>query len=97
MTSLPIKKLSLRGIIKKNRKNNLTTLAEAIILQSFEDLFDEKYIEDCKAFFYGKGFNICAEIAGMKTIEQIKLINLVRKYLDNRSNTIKRLRKGNFS
>ncbi|MBE0425530.1 MAG: hypothetical protein IBX72_02645 [Nitrospirae bacterium] len=97
MISLAIKnELSNRGIIKKKRKNYLTKLAEAIILQSVEDLFDDRHIKDCESFFFGEGFTTCAEIAGIKTIEQIKLINIVKKYLDNKSNNIGNFRKGNF-
>lgn len=69
---------------KTKRLGNITALAEAIILQSIEDLFDDRYRKDCKVFFFGEGFRTCAEIAKMRTIEQMKLLNLVSKYLTKR-------------
>ena len=40
-------------------------LAEGIILQSLEDLWSENDRGECIAFFTGRDFSICAEIAGM--------------------------------
>ena len=53
-------------------------LAEGIILQSIEDLWNENLRDECIAFFKGKEFSICAEIAGMNLADQIKLLGLVR-------------------
>ena len=52
-------------------------LAEAIILQSIEDLWNELHREDCKTFFNGGGFSICARIAGMGLSDQEKLLSLI--------------------
>ncbi|MDA8240903.1 MAG: hypothetical protein M0Z67_11120 [Nitrospiraceae bacterium] len=53
-------------------------LAEGIILQSIEDLWNENLRDECIAFFRGKEFSICAEIAGMNLADQIKLLGLVK-------------------
>ncbi len=56
---------------------NIRNLAEAIILQSVEDLWDAKQKDDCLTFFYGESFGICAEMAGMNTYEQARMLQLV--------------------
>ena len=61
----------------------LKGLAEGIILQSIDDLWDKQHKEDCITFFKGKGFRDCAEMAGMTTSDQIKLLNLVKDIIDN--------------
>jgi len=61
----------------------LKGLAEGIILQSMEDLWAKDHKEDCIAFFKGKGFRDCAEMAGMTTPDQIKLLNLVKNIIEN--------------
>ncbi len=83
MIAHAIRNERVRNFISKDR-GKIAALAEAIILQSIEDLFDDRYKEDCKIFFFGEGFRTCAEIAKMKTIEQMKLLNLVSKYLTKR-------------
>lgn len=54
-------------------------LAEGIILQSLDDLWDEGEKLRSIYFFKGDGFNKCAQMAGMKLPEQIKLLNIVKK------------------
>ena len=56
---------------------NIRNLAEAIILQSVEDLWDAKQKDDCLTFFYGESFGMCAEMAGMNTYEQTRMLQLV--------------------
>ena len=53
-------------------------LAEAIILQSIEDLWDESQRDGCIAFFGGEDFTTCAKIARMSLSDQVKLLNMVR-------------------
>jgi len=67
----------------------LNNLAEAIIFQSLEDLWDEGQKNDCIEFFRGDGFSICAEIAGIKALDQIKILNLIYGIIDYESRTIK--------
>jgi hypothetical protein len=66
------KRFTVRGIKPKARN-----LAEAIILQSLEDLWILEVREDSKKFFAGKGFKICAEIAGLNTLEQCRVLHLI--------------------
>jgi hypothetical protein len=67
---------------KKNSKiihrKKLAALAEAIILQSLEDLWSKTQKDKSIAFFTGEGFHICAEIAGMKVMDRIRLFGLLR-------------------
>jgi hypothetical protein len=53
------------------------SLAEAVILQSMEDLWNSSHKDESKDFFEGDGFKICAEIAGMDSIKQFKFIHLL--------------------
>ncbi len=57
---------------------SLKGLAEGIILQSIEDLWNESYRGECIAFFTGREFGICAEMAGMDLQDQLKVLNLVK-------------------
>jgi len=59
------------------RITNIKNLAEAIILQSVEDLWDAKQKSECLTFFYGESFGICAEMAGMNTDEQALMLQMV--------------------
>lgn len=58
---------------------SLKKLAEGIILQSVEDLWNESCREDCIAFFRGEDFTLCAELAGMGLGDQVELLNLIKK------------------
>jgi hypothetical protein len=62
---------------------NVEKLAEAIILQSVEDLWDERYREDCINFLSGEEFSICAGMGGMNVSDQIKLLNMVNGLIKN--------------
>jgi len=59
------------------RNMNIKNLAEAIILQSVEDLWDAKEKGECLTFFYGESFGMCAEMAGMNEGEQARMLQLV--------------------
>ena len=61
----------------------LKGLAEGIILQSIDDLWVKDHKEDCIAFFKGEGFRDCAQMAGMTTSDQIKLLNIVKNIIEN--------------
>jgi hypothetical protein len=73
----------MKKLKKKENIMGLKGLAEGIILQSMEDLWDKHHKEDCIAFFKGKGFRDCAEMAGMTTSDQIRLLNLVKNIIEN--------------
>lgn len=54
-------------------------LAEAVILQSMEDLWDARHREASLSFFSSQDFRVCATIAGMATDDKIRLLNFVKK------------------
>jgi hypothetical protein len=59
-------------------------LAEAVILQSLEDLCSEKDIRESIGFFRKDGFKLYAGIAQMSMAERIKLLKLVDGILKQR-------------
>lgn len=58
-------------------KNRIKALAEAVILQSIEDLFDPLQRGKCIDFFKGEDFRLCAEIAGLSALDQIRIIRML--------------------
>ena len=58
------------------------SLAEGIILQSIEDLFSSEHINGSMDFFRGEEFRSCAEMAGMSMLEQVRVLNMIRKVTD---------------
>jgi hypothetical protein len=80
--------LLLSFIVMKNHMRNsgstprlVRHLAEAIILQSIEDLWDEGQRRDCLRFFRGDGFIVCAETAGLNVSARGRLLGLVNRLL----------------
>ena len=69
-------------------------LAEAIILQSIEDLWDEGQKEDCLRFFRGNGFAICAEMAGLNVSARGRLLGLVNRLTERKTRSLKGRLKG---
>ncbi|MBI4823348.1 MAG: hypothetical protein HY805_03845 [Nitrospirae bacterium] len=59
----------------------MNKLAQAIILQSVEDMWDKQHRAECMEFFTGEGFHICAQMAGLLPNEKSKLLNLAWKVL----------------
>jgi hypothetical protein len=72
----------------------LKGLAEAIILQSMEDAADRERCEDAVAFFKGLDFIICAEIAGLDTVDQIRLLTMARFMIEKTTESCKLCGKG---
>jgi hypothetical protein len=68
---------------------NIKNLAEHILLQCIEDLWDEGERDDGRDFFKGERFHLCAEMAGMSLHDQSTLLNMVSKIMD-RTTTAKR-------
>ena len=56
---------------------SVRSLAEAVILQSLEDLWNPSYREESREFFEGSGFKMCAEIAGMDSMKQHKILYIL--------------------
>ncbi|MCK9565199.1 MAG: hypothetical protein M0Q43_04020 [Methanothrix sp.] len=54
-------------------------LAEAVILQALEDIWEPAYRRESLGFFQGKGFALCADIAGMDTPGRLSIISMVKK------------------
>ena len=52
-------------------------LAEAVILQSIEDLWSPRCKRGSLLFFEGDGFTICSEIAGISYIKQLAMLRMV--------------------
>jgi hypothetical protein len=59
-------------------------LAETVILQSVEDLWDKKLMEKCNTFFCGQGFSFWADIAGIKISDRRKLLSMVTESITNK-------------
>lgn len=71
-------------------------LAEAIILQSMEDLWDENLREDCITFFTGEDFRTCAAIAGMDTCEQIKILTMLSQMIKDMNKPAKEKKRATY-
>jgi hypothetical protein len=70
---------------ERSYEMGLKSLAEGIIVQSVEDLWDDNLREDCIAFFKGEEFRTCAELADMGLNAQLKLLDMVKAVLENRN------------
>jgi hypothetical protein len=68
-------------------KARVRNLAEAVILQSLEDLWDPEYRGGSRDFFKGNGFRICADIAGLDSHKKIRFLHFIggRRYGNIRS------------
>jgi hypothetical protein len=69
----------VRKAPKKEDVRRLKALAEAVILQAVEDLWSETHRKESLEFFEGEGFRHCADLAGMRVVERLKLIRMLRK------------------
>ncbi len=54
-------------------------LAEAVILQSMEDVWQVMYKQASIEFFSGDGFKIYADAARMKVVDRLRLLRLLRR------------------
>ena len=60
-----------------DNRHGIVTLAEAIILQSLEDLWSPEHRQESECFFCGEGFSICSEIAGLQIKKSSRILNLI--------------------
>ena len=67
------------GILTGRRSGS--HLAEGIILQAIEDLYDDNEREDCIAFFRSRDFTVCAEIAGIDMTSRGRLLDFVKRVI----------------
>jgi hypothetical protein len=72
---------------ERRQAMSIKGLAEGIILQSIEDLWSESHRGECIAFFTGREFSICAEMAGMDLPDQLKVLNLVKTVVGTTANS----------
>ena len=56
---------------------HVRSLAEAIILQSIEDLWDPVCRRGSLSFFKSDGFVLCSEIAGISYIKQLAMFRML--------------------
>jgi hypothetical protein len=66
-------------------------LAEAIILQSIEDLWNPMCKRESLMFFEGDGFVLCAEITGISYIKQLAMFRMLADA--GRKTSLRNLRK----
>ena len=78
----------------KGETMGLKGLAEAIILQSIEDLWDDRLKEGCITFFKGKDFRACADAAGMNMTAQVKLLHMVKDVIEYKNNKLRSVKTG---
>jgi hypothetical protein len=63
-------------MFKKEDIMGTRTLAEAIILQSMEDLFHPAHRKESVEFFNGEGFRTCAELARLSPADCKRIFEL---------------------
>lgn len=56
-------------------------LAEAIILQSIEDMWNEEHRDESITFFAGKDFRTCASLASIDIADQIGILKMLDKII----------------
>jgi len=62
----------------QKRKKSIKSLAEAIILQSMADLWNPAHRDESLRFFEGKGYQLCADIAGLNWTEKLKMRRMLK-------------------
>jgi hypothetical protein len=71
------------SLVQETNGERVQYLAEAVILQSLADLCDRRYCQDCRRFFRGEGFTVWADLAGLSQLEQIRLLSMIQKTIQN--------------
>lgn len=61
----------------------LNNLAEAIILQALEDMWNDRYFQDSIKFFMGDGFSVWSYIAGLDVYKQYMILLLASRRLND--------------
>jgi hypothetical protein len=59
-------------------------LAETVLLQSIEDLWDKKQRKECGTFFCSQGFSFWADAAGMTISDRRKVLSMVMESITNK-------------
>jgi len=55
------------------------SLAEAVILQSIEDLWNPERKRESLKFFKSNGFELCSKIAGISYIKQLAMLRMLAR------------------
>ncbi len=76
-TKMIQKKLSSNNRSRAQDLKGLMNLAEAVILQSLEDIWVLEHKDECRNFFGGDGFKIYAGITRLDTITKLKILHLL--------------------
>ena len=77
------------NIYEREGVMDIRNIAELIILQCIEDLWNERERYLSAHFFTGEGFPLCAGIAGMDLNDQGRLLNIVRKAVRQNAGAMK--------
>jgi|SRR5208283_149804 len=80
------------GVKKKAPGAQIKGLADAILLQSMEDLWIDEERSNCINFFSGEEFRICSDIAGMSSDDKVKILNMVGEIIDRNSGKDRKVR-----
>ncbi|HBG92287.1 MAG: hypothetical protein A3J81_06355 [Nitrospirae bacterium RIFOXYB2_FULL_43_5] len=64
--------------VSRPESKQAKSIAEAVILQSMEDIYERGHMRESIEFFNGSGFELCAEIAGLTEREKTEILNIVR-------------------
>jgi hypothetical protein len=70
-------KVQIRRTKSYVANSHARSLAEAIIAQSIEDLWDPLCRKESLIFFEGDGFVLCSEIAGVSYIKRIAMLRML--------------------
>jgi hypothetical protein len=70
---------------KKGNVMGFRNLAEAVILQSLEDLWYPVHRKESREFFEGEGFKIYAKIAEIDSLRKFKIIHLTGRRRNDRT------------
>jgi hypothetical protein len=80
------------GVKKKAPGEQMRALADAVLLQSIEDLWIDEERSNSIDFFIGEGFRICSEIGGMSSDDKVKILNMVEDIIYQNSGKGKKVR-----
>ena len=81
------------GVKKKAPGAQIKGLAEAILLQSLEDLWIDEERPNCIDFYSGEGFRLCSEIAGMSSDDKVEMLNIVGNIVHQNAGKDKKVRR----
>ena len=77
---------------KKAPGARIKVLAEAVLLQSLEDLWIDEERHKCIDFFSGEEFHICSKIAGLGSNDKLKMLLMVEDIVDLNSGKNRKVR-----